>query len=190
MGFKLIESKKKEKTYRIIEKPPGDNGNTYSTSKRLYSMISVKPEDIIYSSDTITNEDLEPMQYNGGIIIFSTDVNAIELSPNKLKNYILQKLKTMQQRLTYGKKIDKIANNHNLIGWTIGNYLHGHYHSNVTNQNYSKKSISVQIVGVDTPTLLKIASELCRDFYQESVMVQNQNDGHIYFVEPNDTERI
>ena len=46
-------------------------------------------------------------KYRGGIITFSTDVNALELSSNKILNKIKQVIETFKQRLQRGSLIHK-----------------------------------------------------------------------------------
>ena len=81
-------------------------------------------------SRTIMSEGIqyEPeSNEKGGIIVFSTDVNAVELSPNRIANWVKQKFATFKNRRNSTKMVDRIANKNNLIGWTIGHYLDGRY---------------------------------------------------------------
>ena len=119
----------------------------------------------------------------GGVIIFSTDVNAVQLSSNKFKNWLQQKLATYKNRLKSASMIDKIANKNQLVGWTIGHYFDGRYRAN-NGTNYGENSLSVEIVGVDFDTLMKIAEEICVAFKQESVLLQDFSSGRILFVDP------
>ena len=128
--------------------------------------------------------DFEPEENErGGIIVFSTDVNAVELDTNKIKNWLKQKLSTIKNRFNATNKIDKIANKHELIGWTIGHYLDGRYKAK-NGQNYGENSLSVEIIGIDFIKLIAIAEDICRDFKQESVLVQDFSSGRILFVNP------
>ena len=64
----------------------------------------------------------------------------VELSPNKIKNWLKQKIATISNRLQSTKKIDKIADKHQLIGWTIGHYLDGRYKAKNRNVNVLKSN--------------------------------------------------
>lgn len=119
----------------------------------------------------------------GGIIVFSTDVNAVELSPNKVANWVKQKAETLKNRVTATRKIDRIANRNSLVGWTIGHYLDGRYKAR-NGKNFGENSLSVMIVGVDFDTMVKIAEEICSDFKQESVLLKDFSTGRILFVNP------
>lgn len=82
------------------------------------------------NSQTRINEgirdDIAP-EKKGGIIVFSTDVNSVELSPNKVVNWLKQKFATLRNRMQSTSKIDKYGRKYNLGGWTIGHYLDGRY---------------------------------------------------------------
>ena len=85
---------------------PGANGNTYSASKRLYESIKKTYSNVIASSHSM-NEGIDwevPDDEKGGIIVFSEEVNAIELSGNRLINWLKQKTKTTKNKLSYKKK--------------------------------------------------------------------------------------
>ena len=144
------------------------------------------PKVILNRDKTILSEGIqfEPMENEKGwVIIFSTDVNAIELSPNKVKNWIHQKFSTYRNRLKSSSIIDKIANKNQLVGWTIGHYFDGRYRAN-NGLNYGENSLSLEIVGVDFNTLVKIAEEICVAFKQESILLHDFSSGRILFVDP------
>lgn len=135
---------------------------------------------------TILSEgiDFEPEENEkGGIIVFSTDVNAVELSPNKIKNWVKQKIATYTNRFQSTKMIDKIADKHQLIGWTIGHYLDGRYKAK-NGKMFGENSLSVEIIGINFEKLISIAEDICRDFKQESVLLQDFSSGRVLFVNP------
>ena len=136
-------------------------------------------------SRTIISEGIqyEPgSNEKGGIIVFSTDVNAVELSPNRIANWIKQKIATFKNRHNSTKIVDRIANRNNLVGWTIGHYLDGRYRAK-NGQNYGENSLSLMIVGVDTDGMVKIAEDICKEFQQESVLLKDFSTGRILFVD-------
>lgn len=162
---------------------PGANGNAYSASKRLYESIKKTPSNIIASSSAL-NEAVDwevPNDEKGGIIVFSEEVNAIELSDNKLINWLKQKTKTAENKLFYKKKIDTIANKYSLVGWTVGKFLDGRYTAK-NGKQFGEQSLSVEIVGVTVDTLIDIATDLAREFIQETVLVKDYSGGKIMFV--------
>lgn len=128
--------------------------------------------------------DYEPADdERGGIIVFSTDVNAIQLSKNKIVNWIKQKVTTLSNRFKTTSMIDNIADKHNLIGWTVGHYLDGRYKAK-NGQMFGENSLSLEIIGVKSDKLISIAEDICRDFNQESVLLKDNNNGRILFVNP------
>jgi hypothetical protein len=119
----------------------------------------------------------------GGIIVFSTDVNAEKQSENRFINFLKQKMKTISNRLNATKKIDKIAAKNELVGWTIGHYLDGRYTSPKNGKQYGENSLSLEIIGVDFEKLYTIAMEICDSFSQESVLLKDFSSGRVLFVD-------
>jgi hypothetical protein len=158
------------------------NENAYSASKYLYKAIRINPNKIIDKS--IINEaiEFEPAENEqGGMIIFSTEVNAIELSKNKFINWIKQKVETIKNKFKSYDKIDTLAKKYDLVGWTVGKFLNGRY-TGRDGKIYDENSLSVEVVGIDSTTLINIAEDICREFNQESVLVKNYNTKKILFV--------
>ena len=115
----------------------------------------------------------------GGTIVFSTDVNAVELTKNSFKNRLMQIYETFKNRTFALKILDKFRRRNNVYAWTIGRYLVGTY----TGQNgktFNENSISIDVVGIGKDRLFKIAEELKDTFKQESVLVRW--NGMVYFI--------
>lgn len=107
----------------------------------------------------------------GGTIVFSTDVNAVELTKNSFKNRLMQIYETFKNRTFALKSLDKFRRRNNVYAWTIGRYLVGTY----TGQNgktFNENSISIDVVGIGKDRLFRIAEELKDTFKQESVLVR------------------
>lgn len=174
------------KKYSIDEIYNGVDGGAYRASRYLAKAITSEGKEKIYSSFPLNEGiDFEPSEdEKGGIIVFSTDVNAEKQSENKLVNWIKQKMMTIKNRLNATKKIDKIAAANDLVGWTIGHYLDGRYTAK-NGKQYGENSLSVEIIGVNFETLIKIAMELCESFTQESVLVKDFSSGRVLFVNKN-----
>lgn len=119
----------------------------------------------------------------GGTIVFSTDVNAVKLTDNGFINFFKQKLETIKNRFNATKKIDKVANAHNLVGWTIGRNFDGRYKAK-NGKNFGENSLTIDIVGVSDNDMISIATDICRSFTQECVLLKLTN-GKIYFINPN-----
>ena len=173
---------KEETNYTIY---PGRNGGAYSTSRMLYEKLKYNKSSTFAYGGVLTEAiDFTVDEHEkGSIIVLSTDVNAVNQVKNKLVNWVKQKIKTIENRLTYKSKIDRIAQSNELVGWTIGRYLDGRYTAK-DGTAFGENSLSILIVGVDTDKMVKIATELCRDFTQEAVLLKDFTTGNIYFVNP------
>lgn len=174
------------KDFTIDEIYNGKAGGAYRASRYLAKAITSEGKERLYSSFPLNEGiDFEPSENEkGGIITFSTDVNAEKQSENKIVNWLKQKMMTIQNRLNATKKIDKIAAENELVGWTIGHYLDGRYTAK-NGKQYGENSLSVEIIGVDFETLMKIAMELCASFSQESVLLKDFSSGRVLFVNKN-----
>lgn len=115
------------------------------------------------------------------MIIFSTEVNAVELSKNKFINWIKQKINSLKNKFNSYEKIDALAKKYELIGWTVGKFLSGRY-TDRTGKVYDENSLSVEVVGINSETLINLAEDICRDFEQETVLVKDYNSQKILFV--------
>lgn len=155
--------------------------NAYSGTKYLCAAIQVMGRPIIATNVESGIEWEVPDDERGGIIVFSEEVNAVKLSENKLINWIKQKAQTLSNRFSGMTFIDDIAQSHNLVGWTVGNFLKGRYTGRDGNV-YSENSLSVEIVGVPDSVLIQIAEELCRKFVQETVLVKEYSTNKLLFV--------
>ena len=169
--------------FNIYEVYNGKDGGAYRASRYLANAIKSDASKCLYTS---LNEGIqfEPSENEkGGIIVFSTDVNAEKQSDNKIVNWLKQKMMTISNRLNATKKIDKIAADNELVGWTIGHYLDGRYTSPKNGKQYGENSLSVEIIGVNFEQLVKISMELCAAFSQESVLLKDFSSGRVLFVD-------
>lgn len=130
------------------------------------------------SEDGIITEGIAPEQYGldkhkGGVIVFSTDVNALDVSKSKIKNYMKGKYRTIINRVFYGKKVsDIITKKFSEIGaFSIGNAFRGRYVSD--GKVYNEKSVSLEVLGIPTD----VAAQIAKDFSQESVLLKDYNTG-------------
>lgn len=167
-----------------IKEMQGYRGNAYSSSRRLLNAIKFNENKMIAASE-ILREDIqyEPLsEEKGGIIVFSEESNTVQLSSDKLINCVKQKISKLNNRFHSKRTIDEIANVNKLIGWTAGNYLSGRYKAK-NGICYGEKSLSIEITGVYSNTLIKIAEQLCAAFKQESVLLKDYSNNRILFVD-------
>lgn len=147
----------------------------YDKSKEIFS---------IGTENEAMKRDFDKENEKGGIIVFSTDLNAVTLSDNKIIDWVKKKYYTLKNRATKGSMLDRIANKNKIIAMTVGYYLQGRYRSN-NGEMFSEQSVSVEVLGIDEEKLFTIAEDICRDFKQECVLVKSYRDGGVYFVDNN-----
>ena len=168
--------------YKIVTLYEGKQKSAYSIGAYLSAAIK-KNDNVLFSR---LNEGIDfqpPANERGGVIVFSTDVNAVQMDEQKVVNLLKQKMQTISNRINLPKKIDGLAISHDLIGWTIGKYLNGRYTAD-NGKQYGENSLSLEIIGVSCATLIKIAEELCTSFGQESALVKDYSSGSVMFVKP------
>lgn len=146
----------------------------------------------VNSEAFLLNEDVHNNQYGlskyrGGIIVFSTDVNAVSLDKNKILNKIKQIIATFKQRMNTGSILHKLVNSFNkynksedYIGaYSIGNAFKGKYVGD-NGEEYSERSTTIEINGLSTEGLLRLAEMIARIFHQETVLVKDLNKNKFY----------
>lgn len=159
-----------ENGFEILNLYDAENINNFSSSLKLNSVLPKHLyEDVQYVFDN-----------PGGIIIFSTDLNATlgkaETFKDKVKYFFTSKWKTFLNRLKANKRLnDLLLNKFELGGFTVGNSFKGSYKAK-NGLQFNENSYTVEIAGVDSETLKLIASELCREFKQETVLVRDFNE--------------
>lgn len=127
-----------------------------------------------------------PKEELGGIVTFSTDVNAMIPDGNtafeKIKVLIKRKLSTWINRLKKSKKIeDTVMKTYGITNVSIGNFFKGKYTAN-SGKIFDENSLSVEMIGIPESVLNDIARDLCKTFNQETVLVKNHINKSIYLV--------
>ena len=131
----------------------------------------------------------------GGVIIFSTDLNSTlsnaETFIDKVKFFFDSKWKTFLNRLNINSRLKKILlDKHHLPGYTVGKNFKGSY-TGKNGLTFNEKSFTIDIAGVTSDELKVMATEICRDFKQETVMVRDFNNDKtkVYFVNDKEFEK-
>lgn len=126
--------------------------------------------------------------YRGGIIVFSTDVNAAELDRDKMLNKIKQIITTYKNRFNRDSIIHNIMNKSNEIdgeyigAYSVGNFFKGKYVGD-NGEMYNEKSLGVEINGLSSKSLLTVAEMIAQEFMQRTVLVKDLNKNKIYTAE-------
>lgn len=149
-----------------------------------------------FFGEAIAPEQYGLSKYRGGIIVFSTDVNAVN-SQNKniwqkVKSFFSNKINTFVNRLKKNKKLVNLVKKHNVeyeniedyfIGaFTIGNFFKGRYVGNDGNI-YDEKSTTIEIAGVPSEVLLLLGIEIANEFKQETVLIKDLNKNKFYLAD-------
>jgi hypothetical protein len=162
-----------------------DNSNSFITDNHQY--ILNKDFSII---EGIHGNQYGLFNYRGGIIIFSTDVNSIELNDNILFNWINKKIKTYSNRFFRKSKLRNVIkkfnkdkeNEDDYIGaFSIGNFFPGSYIGD-NGKFYNENSLSIEINGISSEGLIYFAEDIAKEFNQETVLVKDLNQDKIFLV--------
>lgn len=173
-----------------------DMPNSVYVHRGFFLNECIKNMDSFVLTEGVCADQGSLSKYKGGVIVFSTDVNAVQTSENKLVNKIRQVVNTYKNRLRRGKIIGdalksfNITNkNEQVTNYTVGSSFKGSY----LGQNgkiYNENSISIEINGLSSESLLALAEILYKSFNQECVLVKDLNKNKIYLADsiPVDTE--
>lgn len=134
-------------------------------------------------------------KYRGGMIVFSTDVNAVvdNAEKSKIKAFLKKLYYTTMNHISKYSMINNLIQQWNkefadiddfyLGALTIGKNYQGRYVGD-NNKIYNEKSTSIELGGVPSEMLILFAVELCKMFKQESVLVKDFNTNRIFLVDP------
>jgi len=125
----------------------------------------------------------------GGIVVFSTDVNAvIDTSTffKKAKGYFSGKFQTFKNRIMRYSKIDTTLKKfEDIVAYSVGNFFKGRYFDRENNKTFDEKSLSVEIIGIPSTLLVDIAESIAREFNQKEVLVKDYDNNKIFLVDTN-----
>lgn len=146
----------------------------------------------INAESFVLNEKVHDNQYGlsdyrGGIIVFSTDVNAVKLDQNSIINKVKQLIATFSQRYNASAKLHKVVNKFNrynttndYIGaYSVGNAFRGKYVGD-NGEEYNESSTTIEVNGLSSKGLLWLAEFIARSFHQETVLVKDFNTMKFY----------
>lgn len=164
-----------KKLYECLTEAKSSIGGMRNNSVNRFLPITKERSIISEGIDWEVDDDIR-----GGTIVFSTDVNAVTMHDNRFINAVKQKMATLKNRINATKKVDAVANAHNLVGWTIGHNYDGRYKAK-NGKNFGENSLTLDIVGVSDDDLINIATDICKSFSQECVLLK-LTSGKVYFI--------
>lgn len=135
--------------------------------------------------------------YAGGMIVFSTNVNSVLND----KNWLVKKLKsiyyTTMNNLMKNKKLADVYKKWNtkygdkeyLGGYTFGHGFKGRYQGE-NGEIFDESSITLEFAGMSSEFLLLFATEVCKEFKQETALVKDYNALKIYYANGKDIDGV
>ncbi len=157
-------------------------GNGVYSRFRLATIKFDTSENIIEVLSEARADSIEPGQ-KGGVITLSTDINAT--AGASLIGKIKAWANTLYNRMTSVGRIQKTVNTAGATGMTVGRFMRGVYKSK-SGKVFDENSLSVEILYTDSNLLERIATDLAKEFNQESVLVKDYNTSEIYFADQKD----
>ena len=129
---------------------------------------------------------------SSGLITFSTDLNftlvEAETFIDKVKFFFDSNWKAFLNRQNVKGRLKNILVDNNIQSeYTLSRNLFS-AHKSKNGITLYKKSYSMTIEGVDSDVLILIATEICKEFKQETVMVRDFNKNKVYFI--NDKQNV
>ncbi len=123
---------------------------------------------------------------SSGLITFSTDYNfslvKAETFIDKVKFFFDSNWKVFLNRQNVRGRLKKILVDKNIQSeYTLSINLFS-AHKSKNGITLYKKSYSVTIEGVNSDVLILIATEICKEFKQATVMVRDSNKNKVYFI--------
>jgi hypothetical protein len=120
------------------------------------------------------------------LITFSTDLNftlvKAETFIDKIKLFFDSNWKVFLNRQNVRGRLKKILVDKNIQSeYTLSINLFS-AHKSKNGITLYKKSYSVTIEGVNSDVLILIATEICKEFKQATVMVRDSNKNKVYFI--------
>lgn len=136
---------------------------------------------------------ISPQQYGmskdkGGMIVFSPKVNAIQLDKDNEKNkeqqeYLTGFQSSFSKGLVEGLVSDFLQQTgREGQGYTWGSGFEGHYVGS-NNEHYDESSLTLELTGLNSQELIKLAETIAWAFFQETVLVKDYNNGKVYLVD-------
>lgn len=148
-------------------------------------------------NEGVHGEQYGMAKYRGGMIVFAVNVNAVQMSSNKIVNAIKQFVETTKNRFNKDKIVhntingfnnDNTKNNGEYIGaYSLGNFFKGKYLGD-NGEMFNDRSICLEINGLSSKSLLKLAEMIADRFKQETVLVKDLNRNKIYLADANESD--
>lgn len=150
-----------------------------------------------FVTEGIAGQQYGLANYRGGVIVFATSVNSVELSKNAIANRAKQLWHSFLNSTLKDRKLNKCIDSYNkdernaddLIGaFSVGNAFKGKYVDIDTGKVFNDKSYTIEIGGLSSKGLLNLAERIANEFEQQTVLVKDFNNNKFYLADGNESE--
>jgi hypothetical protein len=179
------------KKYKSFQKPKITelHFSSFTEALKMNSPFRLPENRIFYSFEG--KQLKEGISYvfedKGGIIVFSTEVNAMIDTKDfvsKVKGFFKSKYQSFKNVAFKDTKLDSILKKFpDVQAYSIGNFFKGRYFDRKTGKTYDEKSLSIEIIGIPSKLLVPIAEEIAESFNQKEVLVKDHDTGKIFLVD-------
>lgn len=122
----------------------------------------------------------------GGIVVFSIDLNADNISQTEIIEKISNHIDSNFKKMYLDSKIKKVIEDIDYVySIAIGNFVKGRY-IHKKDIIFNDISLSIEVAGVQADILKLIALKLIKDFNQENALVKDYASKQITFIQNND----
>lgn len=165
------------------------SGATYQKGGFL---VECRKNEKKFVTEGIAGEQYGLSNYRGGVIVFATSVNSVELSKNKFANKARQLWHSFLNSAMKDRKLNKCIDSYNkdeknsddLIGaFSVGNAFKGKYVDIDTGRVFNDKSYTIEIGGLSSKGLLDLAERIANEFEQQTVLVKDFNANKFYLAD-------
>lgn len=141
-------------------------------------------------SEALHGKQYGSSEYKGGVIVFSVDVNTVQLDEDTIQDKVEMVIANFQQRYFAGNKLCGIINklkqyfkkksmSDETIAYSVGKAFKGKYIGG-NREEYNEHSMTIEVNGLSTKALLHLGEMIARAFHQETVLLKDLNKNKIY----------
>lgn len=145
-----------------------------------------------FVTEGIAGQQYGLADYRGGIIVFATSVNSVELSKNAIVNKAKQLWHSFVNMAMKDKKLGKCIDAYNkddtnkddlISAFSVGNAFKGKYKDIETGAEFSDLSYTIEVGGLSSKGLLNLAERIANEFEQQTVLVKDFNNMKFYLAD-------
>jgi len=125
-------------------------------------------------------------KFKGGVVTFPADINTVQMDSDALANEIKQGVETFRKQ--FGKnKLNKVvgifthSEEEYIAACSVGYFFHGSYLGD-NGAVYNERGMSVEVNGLSSRSLVKLAGYMAKLLRQETVLVKDLNTEKIFLV--------